>query len=163
MSIRATIVGQITCQETLDTGVDASTTPTIAHNAFNFSHTVNATTTITGTKISADNQALTAGAYTLDLTACAKSGGTTQTLTGLKMRAYLFRAPLTNTGVIVITKGASNGLTVGGTALWKEALQPGDKVVKWLDDGGETIDGTHKTLDVTGTGAETFDYEIIVG
>ncbi len=148
--------------ETLDTGVDAATNPNIIHSAFNFSHTVNATTTITGTKVSADNQALTAGAYTLDLTACAKSGGSTQSLTGLKIRGYMFRAPSTNTVVITITKGASSGHTIGTN--WKETLLPGQQVVKWLDSTAfESIDGTHKTLDVTGTGSETFDYLIIAG
>lgn len=161
MSIRATIVGQITCLETLTTGVDAASSPTITHSAFNFSHSVEATTTITGTKISADTQALTAGAYTLDLTACALTGGTTQTLTGLKIRGYMFRAPTTNTGLITITEGASNGYTIGTN--WKETLAPGQRVVKWLDDEAPAIGASDKTLDVTGTGTETFDYLIIVG
>ncbi len=163
MSVQASIQMNLTVKETLTVGVDASSNPIITHNAFNVAVSpLNSGTTPAATKVSADNQALTAGAYTLDLTACALAGGTTQSLTGLKICAYMFRAPSTNTGVITITKGASTGHTIGTN--WKETLYPGQSVLKYLSTTApETIDATHKFLDVTGTLAETFDYEILAG
>lgn len=160
MSIRATVVGQINVTETLTAGIDGVSDPTIVYNAFNFSHTVNASTTITGTKVGADTSALSGGAATIDLTAVPSAGGNVS-FSGLKLRGYLFKTPTTNSGTVTITKGASNGYTIGTN--WKETLAPGQEVVKWMDDEAETCDGTHKTLDLTGTGTDAFSYEVIAG
>jgi hypothetical protein len=159
MSIRATVVGQITVTETVAAGIDGVTDPTLVYNAFNFSHTVNASTTITGTKVTADTSALSAGAATIDLTAVPVAGGTTQSFSGLKVRGYLFSTPTTNAANITIAEGASNGYPLGDSIV----LKPGQRVVKWLDDEGTTVAGGDKTLDLAGTGTDAFSYLIIAG
>lgn len=158
MSIRATVVGQISVLETLASGIDGVADPTLVYNGFNFSHSVNATTTITGTKVAADTSALSGGAATLDFTSL-PTVNTTQTFNGLKLRGYLFSTPTTNAGNITIAEGASNGYPLGDSIV----LKPGQKVVKWLDDEGATVSGTDKTLDLAGTGTDAFSYILIAG
>jgi hypothetical protein len=40
---------------------------------------------------------------------------------------------------------------------------PGGHIMLFSNDGGDDIDGTHKTWDVTGTAAQTAEVTIILG
>lgn len=158
MSIRATVVGQLTVVETLASGIDGVADPTLTYSSLNFSHTCNATTTITGTKVAADTSALSGGAATIDLTSL-PTVNTTQSFSGLKLRGYLFSAPSTNGASITIAEGASNGYPLGDSIV----LKPGQEIVKWMDDEESAISGTDKTLDLAGTGTDAFSYVLIAG
>jgi hypothetical protein len=98
--------------------------------------------------------ALVAGAKTLDLTALTDAVLGTVDFSGLKLRLLHAVATSGNTAAISIAPGASNGYTgwVGSSGL---LLQPGDSRGPDLFTGGIAIDGTHKTIDLAGTGTES--------
>lgn len=151
----------MTMTETLTSSVTGVSQPRVVHDAFNQSVTLNSTTTPDAEYVSSGTQALTAGAYTLDLTALPGVGGGTQTFTGKKLRAYLFGNVSTNSGTFTFTVGGSNPHTIGTN--WKETLLPGQYVLKYMYTAGETIDATHKNLAVTGTGTESFVFQLVAG
>ena len=103
------------------------------------------------------------GTSTLDLTAAADVvGGTSITFNGKKIRWAKFQAPSTNSAVVKVKTGASNGYDLqGGQQIW---VYPGCTVGIELRNGLSAVDGTHKTLDITGTVAgDKLRYELVGG
>jgi hypothetical protein len=89
--------------------------------------------------------ALTAGAATIDLTAAPFSGGT-------KTPKTLFLLnPMSNANSITIAKGATNGYAGFGSA-FSTTLVPGQSIQL---DGSSALSSANKTLDLTGTGAQS--------
>lgn len=125
--------------------------------------TLDASTTPAVTKHSPYTLSLTAGAATIDLTSLP---GITEDETvdgsGLKVQMACFENPDTNANNMTITFGASNGYLLLGTA-WKIILKPGQSFQTYLDDGAPVIDGTHKNIDVAGTGTQSLLVEIVMG
>jgi hypothetical protein len=106
---------------------------------------------------------LAAGVATLDLTSLTDvAGNATVSLSAKKPRAVIFRNQATNSNPITIAKGASNGYTGFGST-FSLTLQPGQEVLIWLSTNGTAPDGTHKTLDISGTGTEKLDYQAVAG
>jgi hypothetical protein len=163
MSINASIACGISGTRELTTGVDNSSRPAFRF-AVGATTSANANSTPDGEAGCFPQVALVAGAYTIDLTALPDVNGATTTLTGKKVRALFFE----NLGAANMTfaKGASNGLdTLSGA--WTMTLLPGEK--RCIDLMGvdvasiAAISGTIKTIDVTGTGTDTFDFGVVVG
>lgn len=104
-----------------------------------------------GTSISITDglEVLSSGAVTLDMTASPISGGT-------KTPAYVcLLNPATNANAITIAVGATNGYTgFSGPAL-PQTLAPGASVTLR---GTTALSSTNKTLDITGTGAQSLIY-----
>ena len=68
------------------------------------------------TQVWSDEFTLSAGAATLDLTALARDAQANLDLTGLKIQAYFFATPSTNTDTVTIVDGATNGYNIFGDA-----------------------------------------------
>lgn len=163
MSINATVNCGMGGTRTLATGVDNFSAPAIRF-AVGGTRAFTAGSTPDGEEMVCPEIALTAGAYTIDLTALPDVNGATTTLTGKKVRALFFE----NLGAANMTfaKGASNGLDcLSGS--WSMVLLPGER--RCIDLGGVStgsiadISGSNKTIDVTGTGTQEFDFGVIVG
>ena len=161
MSVSGSLDLSLTLVETLTTNVAGSSQPRLTHDNFGKSVTLNSASTPAAAYVASGTQALTAGAYTIDLTSLPATGGGTQSFSTKKLRGYLLDNPSTNSGTFTFTIGASNGHTIGTN--WKETLLPGQAVLKYMYTGGETIDATHKTLDVTGSGTESFNFRLVAG
>ena len=113
-------------------------------------------TTGNGPAVTADfhaQVALIAGAKTLDLTALPDAILGTTTMSGLKLRHLQLQAPSTNAGALTIAVGAANGYSgiIGAAAI---VLAAGDNVVLGPLNGTIAVDGTHKTLDLSGTATD---------
>ncbi len=150
----------LTIKETFTTDVEAANSPTFTHNVFNGTQTLQSSSAVPASKCIARTLALTAGALTIDLTALVGSGGVAVDFTGLKVQAVLIANPSTHD--IVFTFGASNGYLLLGTG-WKFTLKAGQKIEFFLNNLAPSVDGTHKTVDITGTGTDTFNIELVAG
>lgn len=166
MSVTATI--GLTMQVVETVGVDAAGAVDATKNSVTFSKlgvastSLGAATTPTANIHAVGQQALTAGAASIDLTALTGLNGVAVSLNAKTLRAVLFQNPAANANAITIAKGAANGYT-GFGATYSETLQPGQTKLVYLAAAGTAVSGTVKTLDITGTGAQVLNYEIVAG
>lgn len=110
-------------------------------------------------------QALTAGAATIDLTSLThEQGGLTETVdgTGLKLQFLRLCAPSGNDAAITITPGASNGYDFSGSSA-SITLESGQCVTLELAESAPDIDSSNKTLDLAGTGTDSLEVSILMG
>ena len=107
-------------------------------------------------------QVLTDGAATIDLAALDGLNDKVVNGTGLRVQLLRIKAPSSNVNPITVAKGASNGYDGFGSA-FSVTLQPGAEVTILANDAGSDIGAGNKTLDLTGTGSQTLDVEIIMG
>lgn len=105
---------------------------------------------------------LAAGVYTLDLTAMV-DGGVTIDASGLALREIFAIADSANANPIVIKPGASNGYTgwVGTNGLLLTTANDANKLGPLY--GGIAVDGTHKTIDFSGTGTQKVLISLLFG
>jgi hypothetical protein len=162
MGVTASYVSNLTIVENITRQEASSSNSKITYDQLNTGITLDGTTSPAVTKQASFRQAMTTGAATVDLTAITPQGEAAVTGNGLKVMAWKIKAPLTNSAVVAITVGASNGLTLMGSA-WKESLQPGQEVSGYCAGLGTTIDSTHKTLDMAGTGTDALDIQFVFG
>ena len=162
MSVTARVKQQLTVTETLETGVDAAANPNIVHDQFNVNETLNATSTVPATTVAADTIALSSGALTIDLTSLNGTNGVSVDGSGLNVQAVLLSNASGNTGAMTFVEGATNGHPLFG-ASFSIVLQPGDSILAYFPDSGTAIGSSNKTIDVTGTGTESFDYQFVMG
>lgn len=104
------------------------------------------------TVVASMSKALSAGAGTLDFTSLTHRG-VSVSLSGLKVKYFAFANPSTNANAITIVEGASNGNAMLGSA-FSLTLQPGDYVVGKITNS-QTVGGSDKTIDLSGTGSQT--------
>lgn len=121
-----------------------------------------ATTTPPVTVHAVGSQALSSGTASIDLTSLTGLNGVSVSLSGLKPRAILFENPAANANSITIAKGASNGYTGLGSS-FSITLQPGQKAFFLLDSSGTAVSGSVKTLDLSGTGSQSLNYQTVAG
>jgi len=107
-------------------------------------------------------QALAAGVATIDLTALDGFNDKVVNGTGLRVQLLRVRNPATNANPISIAKGAANGYDGLGAA-FGVTLAPGAEVTILTNDAGSDIGSGNKTLDLTGTGSQALDVEIVMG
>lgn len=147
---------------------DATTAPfvnsgsaAIVHTGIDRTTTLNASSSPAISKMAAFQKALAAGVGTIDLTSLPHDGQTV-TLNALKVVAIKIRNPGTNSGIITATKGAANGYTFFG-ATWTIPVKPGGEAMVYFGTQGDAVSGTVKTIDLTGTGTEALDVEVLAG
>ena len=165
MSIAVTLQETLTVAETLATNVPdvSATNAVVTHNQYNVSVALSATSSPAVSLTASFAQGLTAGAATIDFTALTGTNGATVTGSTKKVIAYIMTNPATNANSITITTGASNGLTIFG-ASGRHVLQPGQSLMSYDPSGlSTTIDATHKTVDLSGTGAQTLNVIVVMG
>lgn len=143
-------------------GFASATKKSITYDGGSESVVLTPTSTPPATLHGVGQVALSSGIATLDLRALTGVNGVAVDLNGLKPRAILFENPATNANPITIAKGASNGYTGLGSS-FSLTLAPKEKILLYLDDAGTAVSGTVKTLDLTGTGAQVLNYQIVAG
>lgn len=152
----STITGTLGCALTLKESLTTAEQPFIDTGDPAIQATINANGSITGVTVTSSQQkALSAGAVTADLTSLLSVRGATVSFSGLKVKYALLRNPSTNANSITGTFGAANPAVTFGTG-WKLVLQPGDIYVVKLANS-ETVSGTAKNWDLTGTGSQALD------
>lgn len=96
----------------------------------------------------------TAGAVTIDLTSLTGMNGAAVSLSALKGRGVVIYNPVGNAS-ITVAKGASNGYTGLGSA-FSIVIPAGGWFVFYDGGNGVAVSGSDKTLDVTGSGVQSF-------
>lgn len=149
------VIGGLTAIEELSDESLSSTAKRVTHNAFS-----ETTTPSPATMYSGDVYALTTGAKTIDLRAIYTVGAAVGDANGLKVQGFFFKNLGAN--AMTIVGGASNGYLIFGTS-GSVVIQPGGWLTLFTNDGSADIDATHKTIDVSGTGSQTFECGFIFG
>lgn len=164
MAVSLTYKSEVTAQETISTmaGAAADSNRMVTHNGYDQVKYLNASSTPPVTDVASGEQAMTAGAATLNLAAIAGGYGTTKNFTGLKVQTAKFRNKSTNAAVITISEGASNGYALLG-ASWLIRLLPGQEITLYGNDATPDVAAADRTIDIAGTGTEILEYHITAG
>lgn len=156
MSISSPLVKfGITATETLTDESLSTAARSIQHTNFDESITPSPATIV-----SAKLYALVTGALTIDLRALHQANGASGDGNGLKVQGFYFKNLGAN--AMTIVGGASNGYLIFGTS-GSVVVQPGGGLAIYHADASADVDGTHKTIDVSGTGTQTFECALILG
>lgn len=160
MAVTATIVRSMATIETFSEGSVASSNATITHNGYDESNALTSATTPPITKCAFFLGTLTAGALTIDLTALTGTNGGTVDGSGLKVQAI----HLKNLGANAMTfaVGASNGYDLAGSG-FSVTLAQNQDFLFYGNDATPDIGASDKTIDVSGTGSQTFECSILLG
>lgn len=165
-SVTATFLARLSIAETVALALDSSADPTINNNFDDVTETLTASTTVPVTKVYTDTISLVAGAATIDLTSLTGPGGTAVTFDGLKVQLVRITCPTGNSGGITFAVGAANGYNLFGAdnvSAERVEIMPGGAELRYTPDNGEDVDATHKQIDVTGTGTDSFNIELVAG
>lgn len=105
---------------------------------------------------------LVSGALTLDLTALVDTDLVID-MTGLHLLELFVVAEASNANSITVKPGASNGYTgwVSTSGIVLTTANDENKLGPLY--GGIAVDGTHKTIDITGTGSQKVYIEMLFG
>lgn len=150
--------GSVTVTETLATIL--ATAPVLVYDFLNKSSSYNGATTPAVTKAAVNSKAMSAGAATIDLTLLASTNNVNVDMTGLKVQAYKFQNPGAN--AITVKNGASTGYLLGGVA-WSLTIPPGGEFQGYLNNVSQSVGGTTKNIDISGTGTDTLNYILVFG
>lgn len=139
--------------------------PTVGFNGLNTSGVLNAGSTVPATKHAADVCTMSDGTGSINLAALpGKTAEETVVGTGLKVQILILRAKATNANPITVAKGASNGYGLNAAnGTWSETLDPGQVRAFYLKDSAPDIASDKRVWDVTGTGAQGLEYQIVMG
>ena len=155
----------VTGEQTLDTGIaSGSSDKTLKHDDINTAKVLNATSSASQpavTKMVWINQALTAGAATLDLTSLSGTNGATVTFSGLKVCVAKFKNPSGN-GPMTVKFGGSNPYNLLG-ASWTLIIPADSEITVYTNEGAPDVAGGAKDIDITGTGTEVLEVQLFAG
>lgn len=144
-------------QETLTTA-DGSTNPTVVFDNFDVTGRLNASSTPPATKVICKTITLSGGAYTLDLTT--ETGTNGVAIGGTGLRVQFIRVTNNGDNAMTFSEGASNGLAIAcGTFI----VPAGGTTMMFLNDASPDIASGDRTIDVAGTGTQTFKLTIVLG
>jgi hypothetical protein len=113
-----------------------------------------------GSEVWAGMMAMASGTVTIGLGALARTGRTALNLTGLRVLGYVFK----NLGTATMTlKGAATNpypIFVGTTG---HGVRAGGMLMEWSPVGFGTVGASAISIDVTGTGTESFIMGLVAG
>jgi len=156
MSLSSVLIkAGITAIEQLSDDSLAANAKTVQHTQFDESITPGQ-----ASLFSAKLYALVTGALSIDLRALRTVNGGSGDGNGLKVQGFYFKNLGAN--VMTIVGGASNGYLIFGTS-GSVKVQPGGVLVLSCNDASADVDDTHKTIDISGTGSQTFECALILG
>ena len=160
MSVSAQVTMKCRVTETLSDTSLASNGTDVVHDAYGLATTIKADSAVPATKVAAGIQTLTAGALTMDLTALTGTNGAAVTALGLKLQVWLLK----NLGAAVMTfsEGASNGYAALGASFSFKLLQ-NQMAQFYLADAAPDVASGDRTIDVAGTGSQTFQNVMVLG
>ncbi|MBL9125831.1 MAG: hypothetical protein JNG90_19475 [Planctomycetaceae bacterium] len=158
---KATFNAGLTIKETFTANEfpAASANSPVTSSGFNETIELHASSTPPVTKAAIFKPTLVAAALTIDLTSLPQSGGGTFSASGLKLVAILFNNPGNNP--VTIAPGGSNPYAINGGE--DKVIQPKGSWLEYFGAGLSDVDGTHKELDLTGTGTDQFECEMLFG
>lgn len=163
MSISVAFASTITVVETFTGPYVAPGDATVTISQLNESETLTAATSVPVTKHSAFQKTMSSGAGTIDLTALPGwTADETVVGTGLKVQLVKLRNLAANANDITVTKGASNGYNLLGSS-WEFTLKPGQSSTFSLDEAAPDIASNAKTIDISGTGSQILEVQIVMG
>lgn len=154
------LTGTINLQETITNTADPSAKKTVMTNIggqFKFD-----TAPILATKAYHQLVSLSTGALTLDLTALVDSD-LTQDMSGLALLLMIAVADSANANPFTIKPGASNGYTGWVNSNGVLLTTANDMNIIGPLYGGIDVDGTHKTIDLAGTGSQKVNLLMLFG
>ncbi|HDZ39250.1 MAG TPA: hypothetical protein ENH62_13375 [Marinobacter sp.] len=165
MAVTCQYKGGIAAFETLSTGVASGNADNvIRHDAINTNLALNATSTPAVSQVVWVNKALAGGAGTLDLTALTGANGAVD-LTGLKVQAIKFKNPAGN-AAMTIKFGVANPYNLLG-ASWTLILPAATTIASEIqfvcNEGAPDVAGAAKDIDLSGTGSEVLEVQIVAG
>ena len=158
MSVSASVSFLCTVAETLPNNTDSASDANrkVTHAAFDETFTLTAASAVPATTFAGFVKALTAGAATIDLTSLTGTNGATVNGTGLRLQ--VLRVKNLGANDLTFATGASNGYVVGTHTVKTNGI-----VMFYFADGLADIDGTHKTIDLTGTTTQTSEWSLVMG
>jgi len=160
MSTKAAVSLQLAVKETIELGTSAASDPVVPYGITGSPWNYTGETTVDATKSWCNTITLSGGVATVDLTSLTRTGLPTVTLSGLKIRAIHFKAIDTNTSLVTIKPGASNGYAALGLGLSLEA--GGEALIRNPDSAA--VSGSLKTLDLASSYATaSVDIVIVAG
>jgi hypothetical protein len=164
MAVSVQFSHQMTVTETLSVSIPdvVAQNAVVVHDQFNRTATLNASSTPAVSVSASFVATLSGGALTIDLTNMTGTNGAVVNANGLVPRLIKFMNPATNANPITIAKGASNGYT-GLGATYSRTLQPGQETSDYLANNGTAVSGTVKTFDLTGTGSQVLNVQVVAG
>lgn len=123
------------------------------------------TSTIPATQQWQDENTLSAGARTIDLSSLTFGNfSTAKNFTGLKVQLFKFIASSSNTDNIQIVDGGTNGYLIFDSASSHVQVPAGGIVMYYAPEGLADIDATHKTIDLTSADADaSYQVQIVAG
>jgi hypothetical protein len=157
MAIVLTAEFRGTVRETLTSGVAAASNAVVRLSEYNESVTLNATTTPPATAAAYFLGTLTAGALTINLAALTGANGAVD-LTGLRIQ--FLRIKNLGANAMTFSEGASNGIALSCLPL---VVAAGGIAQFYLNDAAPDVAAGDRTIDVSGTGAQTFEISIVAG
>lgn len=160
MSVSAALAMSLTITESLSAAGISTSNNTLKYSAFNVSKTLNASSSPTVTKSAVGQLALSSGSVTMNLAAVVTSAGATVDFTGRKIQGFLLQNPGTNANNMTFVPGASNGIDIFGASS-KIVLEPGQSYLMDFANAGQTVASGDRTIDVTGTGTQAFNFAIV--
>ena len=162
MSVSVTYAATCTVVETLgnNTGSAPAATRVITHTDYNEAATLTGATTPPVTTVAAFLLTLSSGAATVDLRALTGTNGASTDGNGLKVQ--ILRVKNLGANILTIVPGASNGIDLLGASS-SLTIPAGGHAQFYFNDASPDIAAGDKTLDVTGTGAQTSEWTIVMG
>lgn len=159
------VISKARITETLEGVFVDPTDATVSFSGLDQSFTLTGSTTPPVTKHSEGELTLSSGSGSLNLAALpGKTSEETVNGTGLKLQVLKLRAHEDNANPITVTKGGSNGLGLNAAnGSWTWTGDAGQSALYLLDDAGPDIASDKRVFDVTGTGAQKLEYEIVMG
>lgn len=165
MSVELRYKSSLTVLETLTGPFVSDADSTVTTNGLNEEGTLTAASAIPVTKHAAYELTMSGGSGSINLAALpGLTAEETVVGTGLKVQGLKFRNKSTNANKITVAKGASNGygLCASGDA-WSVVLSPGQSVLFLLDEVAPNVASDARVIDVTGTGAQVLEVQVVMG
>ena len=164
MSITATYSSRLSVIETIEGPFVSPTDPGFTTDQLSLTESKDADTTVPVTKHVGSNFTLSSGTATINLAAVVTPASGTVDMTGLKLQYMKLRGHPDNANVITAAKGASNGYGLGPTgATWTFPLGPDQEITLRGDDGNPDVASGARTIDITGTGAQVLQVQMVFG
>lgn len=159
-SISGSLTINASVSKSVTTNDPTATPPSLTLSIGNLSNSWNSTSTPNGLDAWSGLVTMTSGTATIDLTSLTQAGlAGTISMSGFKMRYIQVQPSTGNAAPISVAVGASNGYPSFGTIA---VLNPGDMAARTTV-LAIAVDGTHKTIDITGTGADSMEILVVFG
>jgi len=157
MAVTVTYDFKITTRETLTSTVPDVASAVVVASGYNESATLNATSTPPATKKASFLMTLSGGAYTIDVSTLTDASGVA---IGTGLRVQLLRIKNLGANTMTFAEGASNGLALSCGSI---IVPTGGIAQYFLNDASPDIASGDRTIDVTGTAAQTAEVTIVFG